>query len=108
MACKGLGLNLSEDECHDQFDKVDEDDNDEISFDEFSKFCGEQLQSGSSKEDVKVAFEILTTENLTMEKIEEQFDPPIVEFMKKNKDHVMSDEGDVLEYEKFTSFIFSL
>ncbi|KAJ0408951.1 hypothetical protein P43SY_002830 [Pythium insidiosum] len=108
MACKGLGLNLSEDECHDQFDKMDEDDNDEISFEEFSKFCGEQLQSGSSKEDVKVAFEILTNENLTMEKIEEQFDPPIVEFMKKNKDHVMSDEGDLLEYEKFTSFIFSL
>jgi actinin alpha 1/4 len=108
MACKGLGLALSEDDCHDYFDKIDEDDNDEISFEEFSKFCAEQLQSGSSQEDVRMAIEILTSENLTMEKIEEQFEPLLVEFIKKNQATLMMDDGVTLDQEKFAKFIFSL
>ncbi|TMW58569.1 hypothetical protein Poli38472_010128 [Pythium oligandrum] len=108
MACKGLGLALSEDECHDQFDKMDEDDKDEVSFEQFSNFCAEQMQSGSSKDDVKVAFEILTAENLTMEKIEEQFDDALVEFIKKNQDSLMKEDGVTLDADKFAAFIFSL
>lgn len=108
MACKGLGLSLSEDDCHDYFDKIDEDDNDEISFDEFSGFCAEQLQSGSTKEDVLVAFDILTAENLTLEKIEEQFDAVMVDFTKKNLDKLLKDDGKTLDYEKFTTLVFSL
>jgi len=108
MACKGLGLSLSEDDCHDYFDKIDEDDNDEISFDEFSGFCAEQLQSGSSKEDVLVAFDILTPENLTLEKIEEQFDPVVVNFTKRHMDKVLKEDGVTLDHEKFTTLVFSL
>lgn len=108
MACKGLGLSLSEDDCHDYFDKIDEDDNDEISFDEFSGFCAEQLQSGSTKEDVLVAFDILTAENLTLEKIEEQFDAVMVDFTKKNLDKLLRDDGKTLDHEKFTTLVFSL
>lgn len=108
MACKGLGLSLSEDDCHDYFDKIDEDDNDEISFDEFSGFCAEQLQSGSTKEDVLVAFDILTAENLTLEKIEEQFDGVMIDFTKKNLDKVLRDDGKTLDHEKFTTLVFSL
>ncbi|DAZ99518.1 TPA: hypothetical protein N0F65_005390 [Lagenidium giganteum] len=108
MACKGLGFALSDDDCHDHFDKMDEEDNDEISFDKFSNFCAEQLQSGSSKSDVETAFEILTGENLTMEKIEEQFEPNLVEFIKKNQEKLMSADGQTLDLEKFSSFVFSL
>lgn len=108
MACKGLGLSLSEDDCHDYFDKIDEDDNDEISFDEFSGFCAEQLQSGSSKEDVLVAFDILTPENLTLDRIEEQFDPVVVNFTKRHMDKVLKDDGVTLDHEKFTTLVFSL
>jgi Ca2+-binding EF-hand superfamily protein len=108
MACKGLGLSLSEDDCHDYFDKIDEDDNDEISFDEFSGFCAEQLQSGSTKEDVLLAFDVLTAEDLTVEKIEEQFDSVVVEFTKKNLDKLLKDDGVTLDCGKFTTLVFSL
>lgn len=108
MACKGMGLSLSEDDCHDSFDKLDENDNDELSFEAFSNFCAEQLQSGSSKDDVLTAFEVLTTENLTLEKIEEQFEPPLVEFIKKNMSAITLEDGETIDYEKFTKFIFSL
>lgn len=108
MACKGIGFTLSEDECHDNFDKMDVNDNDEITFEDFSGFCAEQMQSGSSQDDVVMAFEILTSENLTMEKIEEQFDPPLVEFIKKNQEHFMLPDGVTLDQAKFSKFIFSL
>ncbi|KAF1330408.1 Alpha-actinin-1, partial [Globisporangium splendens] len=108
MACKGLGLSLSEDECHDYFDKIDEDDNDEISFDEFSGFCADQLQSGSTKDDVLIAFDVLTPENLTLEKIEEQFDPVVINFAKKNLDKLLKEDGVTLDHEKFTALVFSL
>ncbi|TYZ58319.1 hypothetical protein PybrP1_000017 [[Pythium] brassicae (nom. inval.)] len=108
MACKGLGLSLSEDECHDYFDKVDEDENDEISFEEFSNFCAEQLQSGSTKSDVLMAFEILAAENLTLAKVEEQFDGVMIDFTKKNIDRIVQDDGVTLDHEKFTTLVFSL
>lgn len=108
MACKGLGLSLSEDECHDYFDKVDEDENDEISFEEFSNFCAEQLQSGSTKSDVLMAFEILASENLTLAKVEEQFDGITIDFTKKNIDRIVHDDGVTLDHEKFTTLVFSL
>lgn len=108
MACKGLGLSLSEDDCHDHFDKFDEDDNDEISFDEFSTFCAEQLQSGTTKDDVLTAFDILAAENLTLDKVEEQFDSVMVDFTKKNLAHLVKDDGVTLDHAKFTAFVFSL
>ncbi|KAE9001327.1 hypothetical protein PR002_g17945 [Phytophthora rubi] len=108
MACKGLGLSLSEDGCHDYFDKIDEDDNDEITFDQFATFCTEQLQSGSSKDDVHEALDILTGEELTMEQIEERFDASQVEFIKKHAPELLEADGKSVNTEKFTDFIFSV
>nr|CCA19531.1 alphaactinin1 putative [Albugo laibachii Nc14] len=107
MACKGLGLALSEEECHDAFDKMDEAGNEEITFSAFSEFGAEQLQSGSSMEDVKTAFEILTTQNLTTSKLEEHFEPNIVEFIRSHLDQLGND-GNTLDYEKFAAFMFEM
>lgn len=108
MACKGLGLSLSEDDCHDYFDKIDEEDNDEITFDEFSTFCTEQLQSGSSKDDVHEALDILTGEDLTLKELEERFDPTQVEFIKKNAPELLESDGATINTDKLTDFIFSV
>lgn len=107
MACKGLGLSLSEDDCHDYFDKVDVDDNDEMTYEQFKDFCAEQLQSGSSEDDVRAAFDILATENLTLGKFEEQFDEAQVEFIKKNLSKIVESDGETLDNDKFAAFIFS-
>ncbi|GMF13769.1 unnamed protein product [Phytophthora lilii] len=108
MACKGLGLSLSEDDCHDYFDKIDEEDNDEITFDQFSTFCTEQLQSGSTKDDVHEALDILTGEQLTLEQLEERFDASQVEFIKKNAPELLEADGKSLDTEKLADFIFSV
>ena len=108
MACKGLGLSLSEDDCHDYFDKIDDEDNDEISFDQFSTFCTEQLQSGSTKDDVHEALDILTGEQLTLEQIEERFDASQVEFIKKNAPELLEADGKSVDTKRFTEFIFSV
>ncbi|KAG7388852.1 hypothetical protein PHYPSEUDO_011686 [Phytophthora pseudosyringae] len=108
MACKGLGLSLSEDDCHDYFDKIDEEDNDEIKFEEFSTFCTEQLQSGSTKDDVHEALDILTGEELTLEQIEERFDASQVEFIKKHAPELLEADGKSVDTAKFTDFIFSV
>ncbi|GMF44315.1 unnamed protein product [Phytophthora fragariaefolia] len=108
MACKGLGLSLSEDDCHDHFDKFDEEDNDEITFDQFATFCTEQLQSGSTKDDVHEALDILTGEELTMEEIEERFDASQVEFIKKYAPELLEADGKSVDTDKFTDFIFSV
>jgi Ca2+-binding EF-hand superfamily protein len=108
MACKGLGLSLSEDDCHDYFDKIDEEDNDEITFDEFSTFCTEQLQSGSTKEDVHEALDILTGEELTLAQIEERFDAFQVEFIKKHAPELLEADGKSVDTDKLTDFIFSV
>ncbi|RLN87983.1 hypothetical protein BBJ28_00008864 [Nothophytophthora sp. Chile5] len=108
MACKGLGLSLSEDDCHDYFDKIDEDDNDEISFAQFSAFCTEQLQSGSSQDDVREALDILTADKLSLDELAERFDASQVEFVKKNASVVLAADGSALDSAKFTDFIFSL
>ncbi|RLN31698.1 hypothetical protein BBJ28_00008155 [Nothophytophthora sp. Chile5] len=108
MACKGLGLSLSEDDCHDYFDKIDEDDNDEISFAQFSAFCTEQLQSGSSQDDVREALDILTADKLSLDELSERFDATQVEFVKKNASSVLAADGSALDSAKFTDFIFSL
>lgn len=107
MACKGLGLSLSEDDCHDYFDKVDEHDNDEMTFDQFKAFCAEQLQSGSSQDDVRAAFDVLSAESITLEKLEEQFDEAQVEFIKQNLSKFVEEDGHTLDHEKFAAFIFS-
>ncbi|CAI5720740.1 unnamed protein product [Hyaloperonospora brassicae] len=108
MACKGLGLSLSEDDCHDYFDKIDDEDNDEITFDQFSTFCTEQLQSGSTKDDVHEALDILTGEQLTLEQIEERFDASQVEFIKKNAPELLEADGKSVDTKRFTEFIFSV
>ncbi|RLN69077.1 hypothetical protein BBJ29_000712 [Phytophthora kernoviae] len=108
MACKGLGLSLSEDDCHDYFDKIDEEDNDEITFEDFSTFCTEQLQSGSSKDDVHEALDVLIGEDMTLEQIEERFDASQVEFIKKNAPELLTSSSATLNTEKFTDFIFSV
>uniref|UniRef100_M4BDW9 Uncharacterized protein n=1 Tax=Hyaloperonospora arabidopsidis (strain Emoy2) TaxID=559515 RepID=M4BDW9_HYAAE len=108
MACKGLGLSLSEDDCHDYFDKIDDEDNDEITFDQFSTFCTEQLQSGSTKDDVHEALDILTGEQLTLEQIGERFDASQVEFIKKNAPELLEADGKSVDTKKFTEFIFSV
>ncbi|CAH0522442.1 unnamed protein product [Peronospora belbahrii] len=108
MACKGLGLSLSEDDCHDYFDKIDEDDNDEIKFEQFSTFCTEQLQSGSTKDDVHEALDILTGEELTIDQIEERFDASQVEFIKKNAPELLEADGKSVDTKKFVDFIFSV
>ncbi|CEG46767.1 alpha actinin [Plasmopara halstedii] len=107
MACKGLGLSLSEDDCHDYFDKIDAEDNDEISFDGFAMFCTEQLQSGSTKDDVYEALDILTGEELTLELIEERFDASQIEFIKKHAPELF-DGSQTVDTAKFTELIFSL
>lgn len=107
MACKGLGLSLSEDDCHDYFDKIDVEDNDEISFDGFAMFCTEQLQSGSTKDDVFEALDILTGEEITLELIEERFDASQIEFIKKHAPELL-DGSQTVDAAKFTDFIFSL
>ncbi|RMX66378.1 hypothetical protein DD238_003394 [Peronospora effusa] len=108
MACKGLGLSLSEDDCHDYFDKIDEMDNDEIKFEQFSSFCTEQLQSGSTKDDVHEALDILTGEQLTFEQIEERFDASQLEFIKKNVPELLEADGKTVNTKKFADFIFSV
>ncbi|POM73117.1 Alpha-actinin-1 [Phytophthora palmivora] len=108
MACKGLGLSLSEDDCHDYFDKIDVENNDEITFEEFSTFCTEQLQSGSTKDDVQEALDILTGEQLTLEQIEERFDASQVEFIKKNAPELLESDGETVDTAKFADFIFSV
>ncbi|KAL4157617.1 hypothetical protein PRNP1_006634 [Phytophthora ramorum] len=108
MACRGLGLSLSEDDCHDYFDKIDEEDNDEIKFEEFSTFCTEQLQSGSTRDDVHEALDILTGEQLTLEQIEERFDASQIEFIKKNAPELLEADGKSVDTDKFTDFIFSV
>ncbi|CAI5731339.1 unnamed protein product [Peronospora destructor] len=108
MACKGLGLSLSEDDCHDYFDKIDEMDNDEIKFEQFSNFCTEQLQSGSTKDDVYEALDILTGEQLTLEQIEERFDASQLEFIKKNVPELLEADGKTVDTKKFADFIFSV
>ncbi|KAJ8577350.1 hypothetical protein ON010_g1852 [Phytophthora cinnamomi] len=108
MACKGLGLSLSEDDCHDYFDKIDEEDNDEITFDQFATFCTEQLQSGSTRDDVHEALDVLTGEELTLEEIAERFDESQVEFIKKHAPELLEADGKSVDTEKFTDFIFSV
>ncbi|ETM36872.1 hypothetical protein F441_17016 [Phytophthora nicotianae CJ01A1] len=108
MACKGLGLSLSEDDCHDYFDKIDEEDNDEISFEGFATFCTLQLQSGSTKDDVHEALDILTGDELTLEQIEERFDATQVEFIKKHLPELLEADGKSVDTDKFTDFIFSV
>ncbi|KAK1929473.1 Alpha-actinin A [Phytophthora citrophthora] len=108
MACKGLGLSLSEDDCHDYFDKIDEEENDEITFDEFAVFCTEQLQSGSTKDDVHEALDILIGDELTLEQIEERFDASQIEFIKKHAPELLEADGKSIDTEKFTDFIFSV
>ncbi|KAG1690892.1 hypothetical protein DVH05_011763 [Phytophthora capsici] len=108
MACKGLGLSLSEDDCHDYFDRIDEEENDEITFDEFAVFCTEQLQSGSTKDDVHEALDILTGDELTLEQIEERFDASQIEFIKKHAPELLEADGKSIDTAKFTDFIFSV
>ncbi|KAG6977044.1 hypothetical protein JG688_00000742 [Phytophthora aleatoria] len=108
MACKGLGLSLSEDDCHDYFDKIDVEDNDEITFDGFATFCTLQLQSGSTKDDVHEALDILTGDELTLEQIVERFDESQVEFIKKHLPELLEADGQSVDTEKFTDFIFSV
>ncbi|KAF1793691.1 EF-Hand 1, calcium-binding site [Phytophthora cactorum] len=108
MACKGLGLSLSEDDCHDYFDKIDVEDNDEITFDGFATFCTLQLQSGSTKDDVHEALDILTGDELTLEQIVERFDESQVEFIKKHLPELLEADGKSVDTEKFTDFIFSV
>ncbi|KAI9912866.1 hypothetical protein PsorP6_005876 [Peronosclerospora sorghi] len=108
MACKGLGLSLSEDDCHDFFDKIDKEENDEIKFDQFAAFCTEQLQSGSTKSDVHEALDILTSDQLTLEQIEERFDSSLVEFIKTNARELLDADGKSVDTDKFADFIFSV
>lgn len=107
MACKGLGLSLNEDDCHDYFDKIDEDNNDEMTYEQFKDFCAEQLQSGSSRDDVSAAVDILTREELTLDMLEEQFDAAQVDFIKQNLAELVAADGKTIDNDKFTAFIFS-
>jgi hypothetical protein len=44
LACKGLGLSVSKEDCKDKFDELDADGNGSLSFEEFTEFCADQLE----------------------------------------------------------------
>lgn len=108
MACRGLGLPLSDDDCHTYFDKIDVNQNDEISFDEFSEFCAEQLESGSTEEDVLAAFEVLAHDShISHEKLEINLNDNAVDYIVRNSEKQQQDDEDVYDYVQFTKKIFS-
>ncbi|RQM23612.1 hypothetical protein B5M09_009972 [Aphanomyces astaci] len=116
MACKGLGFDMTEDACHDVFDKLDTDKSDEIDLHEFSTFCADQLQSGSTQADVHAAFEILARDMaITQDKLHEHFDASIIEYLLAHMPPLApskEDEGDEdqrghkYDYNSFAAALF--
>ncbi|ETV91147.1 hypothetical protein H310_14158 [Aphanomyces invadans] len=116
MACKGLGFDMSEESCHDMFDKLDTDKSDEIDLREFSTFCADQLQSGSTQTDVLAAFEILARDMaITQDKLHEHFDATVLEYLLKHMPHMMpsktEDSDDIAipdkyDYNAFAAALF--
>ncbi|RHY42448.1 hypothetical protein DYB38_012286, partial [Aphanomyces astaci] len=116
MACKGLGFDMTEDACHDVFDKLDTDKSDEIDLHEFSTFCADQLQSGSTQADVHAAFEILARDMaITQDKLHEHFDASIIEYLLAHMPPLppsKEDEGDEdqrghkYDYNSFAAALF--
>ncbi|CAK4079770.1 unnamed protein product [Aphanomyces euteiches] len=113
MACKGLGFDMTEDACHEMFDKLDTDNSEEIDLHEFSTFCADQLQSGSTLADVQSAFEILARDMaITKEKLHEYFDSTIIDYLLEHMPHLIEEEGndtngnDKYDYDKFASALF--
>ncbi|KAF0720283.1 Aste57867_427 [Aphanomyces stellatus] len=114
MACKGLGFDMTEDACHDMFDKLDDDKSDDISLREFSTFCADQLQSGSTQADVHAAFEILARDMaITADKLHEHFDATIIDYLLQHMPHLVApaedkedDESDKFDYNTFSAKLF--
>ncbi|KDO23896.1 hypothetical protein SPRG_10041 [Saprolegnia parasitica CBS 223.65] len=113
-ACKALGYDMTEDECHNMFDELDTDKSEDISLHEFSTFCAEQLQSGTTQSDVLAAFEMLAKDKtISREKLTTHFEPAIAEYLIEHMPHLFEKQEDedveareVLDYNSFSADLF--
>jgi Ca2+-binding EF-hand superfamily protein len=112
LACKGVGLAVSEEDCQTFFDGLDSDGDNSLSFQEFSKFCADQLESGVSKDDVLRAWQTLSSSGsgkVSVDKLKDIFkDDVYVSYMtaQAKPSGEEGDEGLYLDYIDFTEMIF--
>ncbi len=107
-----MGLSVSEDECKVFFESLDNNGDKSLSFQEFSKFCAKQLESGVSKDDVLRAWQTLSSSGsgkVSVAKLKEIFrDDLYVNYMAEHA-KLSGEEGDdvlYLNYIDFTEKIF--
>ncbi|OQR85270.1 alpha-actinin-1 [Achlya hypogyna] len=113
-ACKALGFDMTEDECHNMFDELDADKSEDISLHEFSTFCAEQLQSGTTQGDVLAAFEMLAKDKtISREKVLQHFDSTVAEYLIETMPHLFekqeeedAEPKEVLDYNSFSAHLF--